>query len=257
MEKRGRKKKNIEFYFGEKQEKAVLDYINSDCSQEKNEIYNKYLAEPFRIMKESILRRYPAHVGAYSMEEVEHNALTHMLEQMVKFNPDAPTKTGRPAKAYSYCGTIIHNYYKNHSKTTYNEKTNIVSFDDYFDENKDDEKHSYRIDDEFDDDNSLQKLIKLIIKKIKNRLSNVNIEHTENEIIVGEAIIIILENWNVLFIEDVGDGRYQKNTSNKFTKNKILLYLRELTGLTTKDIRFAMRSFRELYFMEKDDFFDE
>ena len=58
-------------YFGEREEKAVLDYINSDSQEEKNRIYNEILIEPFRKMKESILRRYPIHIGNYDMEEVE------------------------------------------------------------------------------------------------------------------------------------------------------------------------------------------
>lgn len=256
MEKRGRKKKNIEFYFGPIQENAVIDYIRTDSAQEKDKIYNTYLAEPFRIMKESILRRYPAHIGNHNIGDVEHDALTHLLEQMVKFNPDAPTKTGKPTKAFSYCGTIMRNYYINHSKNSYSDKTNIMNFDDYFEENADNEKHCYYIEEELEQENSIQKLIKLIINKIETRITNENIELTEDEIIVGEAIIMILENWNILFIEDMGDGRYLRNTSNKFTKNKILLYLREITGMSTKDIRFAMRGFKDMYFLEKDDFFD-
>ena len=99
MNKPRKKRKEKENYFGEREEQAVLDYINSNCKEAKQYIYNKYLAEPFRIMKESILRRYSHHIGNYSIHEVESNALTHLLEQMVQFNPNAPTKSGRKTKA--------------------------------------------------------------------------------------------------------------------------------------------------------------
>ena len=44
-------------YFAEREEQAVIDYINSDSVDEKNRIYNEILIEPFRKMIESILRR--------------------------------------------------------------------------------------------------------------------------------------------------------------------------------------------------------
>ena len=89
-------------YFAEKEEKAVLDYINSNSSEEKNRIYNEILVEPFRKMIQSILRRYPIHIGNYDMELVEASALTHLIEHMVKFDPNKITKSGNKTKAYSY-----------------------------------------------------------------------------------------------------------------------------------------------------------
>ena len=74
-------------YFAEREEQAVVDYINSTSFDERNRIYNEILIEPFRKMIQSILRRYPIHIGNYEMEEVESNALTHLIEHMVKFNP--------------------------------------------------------------------------------------------------------------------------------------------------------------------------
>ena len=115
-------------YFAEREEKAVLDYINSNSLEEKNRIYNEILIEPFRKMIQSILRRYPIHIGNYDMDEVESNALTHLIEHMVKFNPDKITKSGNKTKAFSYCQTIIRNYYKDHSKKSYTEKKINLSF---------------------------------------------------------------------------------------------------------------------------------
>ena len=87
----GRKKKNQnkedKIYFGEREEKAVIDYNNSDSLEEKNLIYEKILKRPFRIMVESIIRRYPIHMGGYDITEVESNALSHLIEHMIKYDP--------------------------------------------------------------------------------------------------------------------------------------------------------------------------
>ena len=235
-------------YFAEREEQAVLDYINSNSREEKNRIYNEILIEPFRKMIQSILRRYPIHIGNYDMEEVEANALTHLIEHMVKFNPDKITKSGNKTKAFSYCQTIIRNYYKDHSKKSYTEKKINLSFDDYVDEINENVEYSYEMDNE--NQQQLEKLINDVVEKIEDKINNDSVMK-RSEIIVGDAIVNILKNWHVLFMEDTPEGKYNKRVTNKFAKNKILLFLKEQTGLSTKEIRIAIKPFKEIYFIEK------
>jgi hypothetical protein len=241
-------------YFAEREEQAVIDYINSDSLEEKNRIYNEILIEPFRKMIQSILRRYPIHIGNYDMVEVESNALTHLIEHMVKFNPDKITKSGVKTKAFSYCQTIIRNYYKDHSKKSYTEKKINLSFDDYIDEINENVEYSYEM--ETSEQQQLEKLINTVIEKIETRIST-DTTMKKNEIIVGDAITNILKNWHLLFMEDTPEGKYNKRITNKFAKNKILLFLKEQTGLNTKEIRIAIKPFKEIYFLEKIDYIDD
>ena len=248
-----RTKETSELYFAKKEEQAVIDYINSDSVEEKNRIYNEILIEPFRKMIQSILRKYPIHIGSYTMEEVESYALTHLIEHMVQFNPDRITKSGVKTKAYSYCQTIIRNYYKDHSKKSYTEKKIKLNFDDYIDEINENIEYSYEIE---DNDQQLEKLIDDVIIKIEDKIDNDPLIK-KNEILVGDAIVNILKNWHILFMEDSPDGKYEKRVTNKFAKNKILLYLKEQTGLSTKEIRIGIKPFKELYFFEKMKYIDE
>lgn len=241
-------------YFGEKEEQAVIDYINSDSLEKKNKIYNEILIEPFRKMIESILRRYPIHIGNYDMKEVESNALTHLIEHMIKFNPNKITKSGNKTKAFSYCQTIIRNYYKDHSKKSYNEKKTNLNFDDYVDEINNNRNFTYEM--EIENQHQLEKLINDVVKKIENRIDN-DSTIKKNEILVGDAIVNILKNWDILFMEDSPEGNYNKRVTNKFTKNKILLYLKEQTGLNTKEIRIGIKPFKEIYFLEKLNYIDD
>jgi hypothetical protein len=241
-------------YFAEKEEQAVIDYINSNSLEEKNKIYNEILIEPFKKMIQSILRRYPIHIGNYDMSEVESNALTHLIEHMVKFNPNKITKSGNKTKAFSYCQTIIRNYYKDHSKKSYTEKKINLSFDDYIDEINQNVEYTYEI--ETESQHQLEKLINSVISKIEDKINNDPIMK-RNEIIVGDAIVNVLKNWQVLFMEDTPEGKYNKRVTNKFAKNKILLYLKEQTGLSTKEIRIGIKPFKEIYFLQKTDFLDD
>jgi hypothetical protein len=282
-------------YFAEKEEQAVIDYINSDSFEEKNKIYNEILIEPFRKMIQSILRRYPIHIGNYDMEEVESNALTHLIEHMIKYklyiierkknnstddkwyklgndyrfiyiedankklkeinkSDDGYTYRIFKSKAFSYCQTIIRNYYKDHSKKSYNEKKTNLNFDNYVDEINSNAEYTYEM--KMENQHQLEKLINCVVKKIEDLIDN-NSTMKKNEILVGDAIANILKNWQILFMEDSPEGNYEKRVTNKFAKNKILLYLKEQTGLTTKEIRIGIKPFKEIYFFEKLDYLDD
>ena len=239
-------------YFAEREEQAVIDYINSNSVEEKNQIYNEILIEPFRKMIQSILRRYPIHIGNYDMDEVESNALSHLIEHMVKFNPNKITKSGNRTKAFSYCQTIIRNYYRDHGRKSYTEKKVNLSFDDFADEINENSEYSYEI--ELENQHHLEQLINVVINKIEDKIDGDG-SMKKNEIIVGDAIINVLKNWHLLFMEDTPSGKYNKKVTNKFAKNKILLFLKEQTGLSTKEIRIAIKPFKEIYFIEKTDYF--
>ncbi len=283
------KRKNDEksLYFAEREEKAVFDYINSNSWEEKNRIYNEILLNPFRKMIQSILHRYPIHVGNYEFSEIESNALTHLIEHMVKYRPyiieyydsvankwvkldnehrfwdivDAKNDLNNLidknkniqyrifySKAFSYCQTIVRNYYKDHSKRTYTEKLAMLSFDDHVNEISEMDEYVYHINN--NSHNYLDELINIIIVNIENKIET-DLTLKKNEIIVGDAIVNILKNWQVLFLEETPEGNFDKKITNKFAKNKILLFLKEQTGLTTKEIRHGIKPYRDIYYFEK------
>jgi len=289
-----KRKKNTQ-YFSDREEQAVIDYISSNSVEVKNKIYNEILIQPFRIMIESILRRYPIHIGYYDIKEVESNALTHLIEHMVKFKrfiierrlinyvDDKWNKLGDDhrfiyiddvnsdlkilskkndgydyriffSKAFSYCQTIIRNYYKDHSKKSYVEKTINLSYDNYVEELNRNKDYSYEI--EMDENsNQLERFINVIVDKIKDRIET-DTSLKKIEVVVGDAILNVLKNWHILFMEDTPNGKYNKRITNKFAKSKILLFLKEQTSLSTKEIRLGIKPFKELYFLEKNDYFD-
>jgi len=288
---------NTNRYFAEREEQAVINYILSSDADEKNRIYNDILLNPFRKMKQSILRRYPIHIGNYDMDEVESNALTHLIEHMIKYrpyiieykdsdseNPEKWYKMGNdyrfffiedadralnkllksnineyeykitPSKAFSYCQTIIRNYYKDHGKKSYIEKKINLSYDDFIVEIERNDEYIYQMN--VDGEERLEVLIKNVIKKIDDIIENDSCLK-KNEIIVGDAIVNVLKNWHILFLEDSPSGQYNKRVTNKFAKNKILFYLKEQTGLSTKEIRLAIKPFKEIYFFEKTDYLQD
>lgn len=85
--------------------------------------------------------------------------------------------------------------------------------------------------------------------KLKEEINSENLN--DNEFKVGHSLIKILEDWEELF----ADASNKSHT--KFNKNLILLYIRNMTGLSTKEIRNSMKRFKTLYFIFKNDFIEE
>jgi hypothetical protein len=77
----------------------------------------------------------------------------------------------------------------------------------------------------------------MIKEKEKHKLN-------ETQIKVGMALVELLSNWEDLFA---------KMGSNKFNKSSILLFLKETTLLSTKEIRDSMKVFKLKYYMLKKD----
>jgi hypothetical protein len=61
----------------------------------------------------------------------------------------------------------------------------------------------------------------------------------ENEIKLGQALYDLFDNYENIFVG---------NDNNKFNKNIILLSLREMTNLSTKEIRGSMKKYKNMYF---------
>ena len=245
-------------------------------------------------MVETNKRRYQIHLGKYDIHEVEANALSHLIENMIKYRPfiveykkinsetekwnrskvykffykkDIEEKIAElsstnidyeyrifESKAFSYCQTIVRNYYKDHSRKTNNEKNTVLPWEDHSEEIMNRNELLYEIDENNKSD--LEELIDLIIKKIRDKIDTDG-SLKKNEIIVGEAIINILNNWHILFLEETHIGKVNKKVTNKYQKNKILLFLKEQTRLNTKEIRVNLKPFKEIYFLEKNIFFNE
>jgi hypothetical protein len=75
------------------------------------------------------------------------------------------------------------------------------------------------------------------LKKLKETMDDKNI--TEQELKLGEALTDIFENYEKIFID---------TTNNKFNKNIILFEIREMTNLSTKEIRTSIKRYKKIYF---------
>lgn len=88
MAKRGRKPKERKGYFYEKEEQAIIDYINTDNPVEKNQIFNSVLLPALTKMIESIIRRYKLFVPDEEFPQTFNDTISYLLTKINNFRPE-------------------------------------------------------------------------------------------------------------------------------------------------------------------------
>lgn len=228
------------YYFGAEQEEAVVKFIQSEDHIERNKIYNNHLKLPIDKMIESIIRTYKLYPKDMSFSDIHQDTLSFL---MLKFNKFKPEKN---KKSYSYFGTIIKRYLIGLVLRDQKVIKTMLSYEDVSSEIENREDLIY----EMDVDDRKEKTV-LFVQEITTKLKDLVVTEdlTDNEKKVGNAIVEILDNWEKLQSDEMKAG-------NKFNKNLMLLYIRNITGLTTKDIRNSKKVFETLYTGLKVDFFE-
>jgi hypothetical protein len=230
------RKRTQKIYFGDAQEEAVVRYLQSDSEEEKNKIFNEYLREPLIIMVESIIRRYKLYRKDFEFQDIHTDTMSFLITKINKFDH---TKNH---KAYSYFGTICKNYLMGTIQRDNKDNNRNVSYEDISSDIEDNPEHSYVIDSYQIDYQDV--IIKLVIKLEEFMELE---EMSDNEKKLGYALLEIFTNFDKIF--QIGDG-------NKFNKNLILLSIREMTSLSTKEIRISMKKFKKVYDGILDSFLD-
>ena len=88
MAKRGRKPKERKGYFYEKEEQAIVDYINSTNEEERNRIFNTILLPALTKMIESIIRRYKLFVPDEEFPQTFNDTISYLLTKINNFKPE-------------------------------------------------------------------------------------------------------------------------------------------------------------------------
>ncbi len=291
MAKRGRKPKERKGYFYENEEQAVIDYISTDDGAKKNEIFNKYLYPAFVKMIESIIRRYNLYCSdeefvqtfndtlSYLMSKISHYKKVMYVYEQIDFIPEnedavvinedskkdffKSAKVDSPEyvevdyfgnnreyyklkekkmKAFSYCQTVVKNYLMFKRMQVVKEQQRNTPYDTVSDTFENDTKYSTEVIDSYV---LAEKLIAKTSNEIRKMLENAKENGlTEKEIKVGYALCDLFEDnkWEQLIRDD---------DSNKLLKSSVLMFLREATLMTTKEIRDNCKPYKTLYFLLK------
>jgi predicted SprT family Zn-dependent metalloprotease len=224
--KRGRKAVK-ENYFDVREENAVRKFLITEDYTERNKIYNEFLRAPLDKMISSIIRRYKLYRKDMDFEEIHCDTHSFLMTKVDKFKPS------KNKKAYSYFGTICKNYLMGQIIKDQKETNRKVSYEDISSHIEERPDMIYRIDDDVIDTNLI---LTQYVTELKEFIDGENLN--ENEKKLGYALVDLFHNYETIF---------SGNENNKFNKNIILLSLREMTNLSTKEIRGSIKKFKKLY----------
>ena len=226
LTKKGRKPKQAN-YFDVQEETAVRMFLLEPSWEERNKIYNQYLRDPLDKMISSIIRRYKLYRKDMDFIEIHTDTHSFLMTKIEKFKPS------KEKKAYSYFGTICKNYLMGQIIKDQKEMNRKISYEDIASSLEENIKFSYSIENDTIEVSS-------VIENFKNQLKLfVGTENlSDNETKLGYALIDLFDNYENIFMGA---------DNNKFNKNVILLSLREMTNLSTKEIRNSMKKYKKLY----------
>jgi hypothetical protein len=228
LKKRGRKATTTN-YFDVVEENAVRMYLTAETFEEKNQIYNEFLRGPLDKMISSIIRRYKLYRKDMDFTDIHTDTHSFLMTKVDKFKPS------KNKKAYSYFGTICKNYLMGQIIKDQKDTNRKVSYEDISSnlENRPDMVYYMEFEKTEADD-----IIQEFLDELKRYLEKEQL--TDNETKLGIALLELFENYKTIFLE---------SGNNKFNKNIILLSIREMTNLSTKEIRTAMKRFKKLYYV--------
>jgi len=227
LKKKGRKPKQAN-YFDVPEELAVIRFLESTSYEERNKIYNDFLRKPLDKMISSIIRRYKLYRKDMDFTEIHVDTHSFLMTKIEKFKPS------KEKKAYSYFGTICKNYLMGQIIKDQKETNRKISYEDISTNLENSPDFSYSIE---KDGLDSEKVIEKFLNELDIFLKNENL--SENELKLGYALHELFENYESIFIG---------NDNNKFNKNIILLSLREMTNLSTKEIRGSMKKYKMMYY---------
>jgi hypothetical protein len=228
VKKRGRKATTVN-YFDVAEEAAVRRYLIAETFEEKNAIYNEFLRGPLDKMISSIIRRYKLYRKDMNFTDIHTDTHSFLMTKVDKFKPS------KEKKAYSYFGTICKNYLMGQIIKDQKDTNRKISYEDisFSLEQRPDMVYYMELEKTETDD-----IIQGFLTELRHYIDNEPL--TDNERKLGIALLELFENYKTIFLG---------TDNNKFNKNIILLSIREMTNLSTKEIRTAMKRFKKLYYV--------
>lgn len=218
-------------YWHDKQEKAIVSFLNEKDPSKKDRIFSKDIHLPLKKLVENIIFTYKLFRTDVEVRELQVDCMSFLVTKLEKYDPN----TG--AKAFAYLGTIAKHYLMGEKRSAYKMTKANLDIDEKVDEASALPENHYELVDgeEVKDKNSL--VFDGIISRLKDEMKKPKMLPNDKK--VAEAIIYVFENHDMLKV---------------YNKNLVYHLLKERTGLQTKEITYSLSRFKSYYKVFKHDF---
>ena len=220
-----RQKRRSNHYFTQVHEDAIVRYAKSTCQRERTELYIQFIRPAFNEMVDKIVFTYKF-TNLPNCDSLRDECKVWLMTILDKYDPN------KGSKAFSYFSVITKNWFIHKVKKQQKRNRREVDLDNI----------SKRFEEEFlstDESYITERLHDEFWSSFYSELSSWDPEQMkENDLKVYKAITILFES---------------KDDIDIFNKKAIYLYLREVTGLNTKQIVNSLKKFRKKYYVFKED----
>ena len=222
-----RKKSNKKHYFTKVHENAIIDYCSSQDPKLRNDLYKEFIGPVFDEMVDKIVYTYKF-TSLPNIDALREDCKNWLITVLNKFDPS------KGSKAFTYFSVVSKNWFIAEVKKTSKKAKREVHLDDYYFSSETSTTIS----------NSMQQLV--VHNEYHSQRNHFEFfSHLKQEI----------EDWKKLPLRANEQKTIQaieilfKESENIeiFNKKAIYLYIREITGLNTKQVVSSLNKIRKRY----------
>jgi len=223
--RRGKSKAKNKGYFRREHQDAIVQFCSSDCPKEKEKLYTDIIREALEKLSENLIYVYGFHKQHDNVDTLKQDCVINLYETLHKFD------ASKGHRAFSYFNVVAKHWLIIHSRKKNKYKFRHVSIDDPDNEINVDalfHKNGQYVQAPSSQMEKQEKTeeIRKLFYEIRKRVRN------EREIKCVDAIIEIFNKVDEL---------------DFLNKRAIFVYVREMSGLNSKQLSVCMSSIRGIY----------
>jgi len=216
---RKRKRKKSREYFTKDTEDAIVAYLKSTDTEERNKLFNEKIDYSFHKLAEFIIHTFKFYYTEMTnVEDLKHEVVAFLLDKLHHYNPEK-------GKAFSYFGTIAKRYLIVYNENNYKQMKIRGEI-----EEVDDDKKVYteiiRESDNLDLANFIDSYVRYIDDNV-DHLFNLEVEKS-----IAQAVLQIFR---------------RRENLEVFNKQHFYLYIREITGQNTANVTKVIKILKSEY----------
>ena len=212
-----RRRKKSKRYFTEVHEQAIIDYASSQELRERTKLYKVYIRPVFHEMVDKIVYTYKFNTLP-NVDSLKEECKIWLVTILEKFDPE------KGHKAFSYFSVITKNWFIQKTKKNKSKLIREVEF-----ENIHTVQEKLIVENQYHNLREKEEFFILLADEVQ-KWKKLNLR--ENELRVLEAVQILFD---------------ERENIEIFNKKAIYLYLREITGMNTKQIVNNLNKIRQRY----------
>jgi len=217
---RAKKKKNN--YFTKDHENAIIRYARTDCRKERTELYVSLIQPALNEMVNKIIFTYKF-TNIPNIDSLREECKIWLTTILDKYNPD------KGSKAFSYFSVVTKNWFIHKIKKNSKRAKTEVSYEDMVEKGVLESKVQLNLENTYIQDREDQEFWFELMRNL-DKWETVMLKPNERKVLL--AVRHLIDNIDNIEI---------------FNKKAIYLYLREITGLNTKQVVNNLNKIRDKY----------